>query len=123
MKNVSRRNFLKYAGLMSSLTGAAALAGCDSSSRGGSGDGGNIKIGVSIWSSTDALGKLSVEIIQKAADLLGVEISTVDQGHVSEQVTASVETLCAAGCNGIVVCNSADSEMTSCINTCNEKQV
>ena len=123
MKNVSRRNFLKYAGLMSSLTGAAALAGCDSSSSGGSGDGGNIKIGVSIWSSTDALGKLSVEIIQKAADLLGVEISTVDQGHVSEQVTASVETLCAAGCNGIVVCNSADSEMTSCINTCNENQV
>lgn len=127
MSTISRRNFLKYAGLMGGLTGAAALAGCDAteSSNGGegSGDGSKIKIGVSIWSSTDALGKLSVEIIEKAAEILDVEISTVDQGHVSEQVTASIETLCAAGCNGIVVCNSADSEMTSCINTCNENQV
>lgn len=123
MGNVSRRSFLKYAGLMGGLAGVAGLAGCNASD-GGSGTGGEkIKIGVSIWSSTDALGKLSVDIIKKAADILGVEISTVDQGHVSEQVTASIETLCAAGCNGIVVCNSADSEMTAAINTCNDNQV
>ncbi|WP_083307247.1 twin-arginine translocation signal domain-containing protein [Olsenella sp. HMSC062G07] len=122
--NVSRRGFVKYAGLMGGMMGTGALAGCSGAGSGGaSSSGDKIKIGVSIWSSTDALGKLSVEIIQKAADILGVEISTVDQGHVSEQVTASVETLCAAGCNGIVICNSADSEMTSAINTCNDNQV
>lgn len=122
MGSLSRRNFLKVAGLTGAITGATTLAGCSGS---GAADGSTdkIKIGVSIWSSTDALGKLSVEIIQKAADILGVEISTVDQGHVSEQVTASIETLCAAGCQGIVVCNSADSEMTSAINTCNDNQV
>lgn len=80
----------------------------------------DIKIGVSIWSSTDVLGSLSADIIEKAADALGVEVVFVDQGHVSEQVTASVETLCAAGCDAIVICNSADSEMTSAINTCDE---
>ena len=47
----------------------------------------------------------------------------VDQGHVSEQVTASVEQLCAAGCNGIVICNSADSEKTSANQTCEANQV
>ncbi|MBF4804683.1 sugar ABC transporter substrate-binding protein [Lancefieldella rimae] len=127
MSNVSRRSFLTYAGLTGALTGITALAGCNGNTDNGgnsnSGKSGNIKIGVSIWSSTDALGKLSVDIIKKAAGILGVEVTTVDQGHVSEQVTASIETLCAAGCNGIVVCNSADSEMTSAINTCNENQV
>lgn len=126
MGNVSRRNFLKYAGLAGGVAGMVGLAGCSgsgSSDGGSSASGDSIKIGVSIWSSTDALGKLSVEIIKKAADILGVEVITKDQGHVSEQVTASIEELCAAGCNGIVVCNSADSEMTSAINTCNDNQV
>ncbi|WP_321970905.1 sugar ABC transporter substrate-binding protein [Paratractidigestivibacter sp.] len=121
MGNVSRRNFLKYAGLAGGVAGLAGLAGCSGS--GSSSASGSIKIGVSIWSSTDALGKLSVEIIKKAASILGVEVITKDQGHVSEQVTASIEELCAAGCNGIVVCNSADSEMTSAINTCDSNQV
>lgn len=123
--SISRRNFLKYAGLMGATAGATGLAGCDSSSS-GSGEGGsseNIKIGVSIWSSTDALGSLSKNILDKAAEILGIELSYVDQGHVSEQVTASVETLCAAGCQGIIVCNSADSEMQACISTCDQNQV
>ena len=47
----------------------------------------------------------------------------VDQGHISEQVTASAETLCAAGCDGIIICNSASAEMTSVINTCTQNKV
>ena len=82
-----------------------------------------IKIGVSIWSSTDVLGSKCAEILNAAADALGVEIQYVDQGHVSEQVTASVDQLCAAGCQGIIICNSADSEMMSAINTCNNEGV
>ena len=81
---------------------------------------GDITIGVSIWSSTDVLGSQCKKVVDKAANALGVKTQWVDQGHVSEQVTASVETLCAAGCQGIIICNSADSEMTSAINTCNE---
>ena len=64
-----------------------------------------IKIGVSIWSSTDVLGSQCKMIIDKAAEALGVQVQYVDQGHVSEKVTASVEQLCAAGCKGIIICN------------------
>ena len=83
----------------------------------------DITIGVSIWSSTDVLGSQCKAIIDKAAKALGVNVMYVDQGHISEQVTASVEQLCAAGCDGIIICNSADSEMTSAIQTCEANQV
>lgn len=105
--------------VMGMVTGCGG-AGTDS---GGSNGGDKIKIGVSIWSSTDTLGSQCKQIIDAAADALGVEVMYVDQGHVSEQVTASVETLAAAGCDGIIICNSSSAEMTSVINTCTENQV
>jgi len=106
-----------------SLTACGGSGGTTTTGGGTTSDGESIKIGVSIWSSTDALGSLSKGIIDNAAEALGVEVTYVDQGHVSEQVTGSIETLCAAGCDGIVVCNSADSEMTSAINTCDANGV
>ena len=116
------------------LLAMSSLAGCGSKevaeSTAPSGDteqtpaaGDTIKIGVSIWSSTDTLGSQCKRIIDAAAEALGVEVLYVDQGHVSEQVTASVETLCAAGCDGIIICNSSSAEMTSVINTCDQNQV
>jgi ribose transport system substrate-binding protein len=100
----------------------AAAVGCGPQK---SADTGNdeILIGVSIWSSTDPLGSQCKQIIDAAADALGVKTMYVDQSHISEQVTASAETLAAAGCDGIIICNAADSEMTSVINTCNENEV
>lgn len=83
----------------------------------------NIKIGVSIWSSTDVLGSQCKLILDEAAKALGCQVQYVDQGHVSEKVTASVEQLAAAGCQGIVICNSSDTEMTSAIKTCNDNKV
>lgn len=111
------------------------LAGCGStasSSKGSSGsaasssssiDNSDIKIGVSIWSSTDVLGSQCKKILDEAAKALGVQVQYVDQGHVSEQVTASVETLAAAGCQGIIICNSSDTEMQSAIQTCDANKV
>ena len=84
---------------------------------------GKIKIGVSIWSSTDVLGSQCKRIIDAAADALNVEVQYVEQGHVSEKVTASVESLVAAGCQGIIICNSSDTEMASAIKTCNDNGV
>ena len=83
----------------------------------------DIKIGVSIWSSTDVLGSDCKRVIDQAAKALGVEVQYVDQGHISEKVTASVEQLAAAGCQGIIICNSSDTEMTSAIKTANENEV
>ena len=83
----------------------------------------DIKIGVSIWSSTDVLGSQCKRILDEAAESLGVQIQYVDQGHISEKVTSSVEQLSAAGCQGIIICNASDTEMVSAIKTCNEHQV
>ncbi|MBR3098868.1 MAG: substrate-binding domain-containing protein [Clostridia bacterium] len=82
-----------------------------------------IKIGVSIWSSTDTLGSECKRLIDAAADALDVEVMYVDQGHISEKVTASAETLAMADCDGIVICNSASAEMGSVIKTCEENEV
>jgi ribose transport system substrate-binding protein len=82
-----------------------------------------IMIGISIWSSTDTLGSQVKRMLDVAADALNVKIMYVDQAHISEQVTASAETLAAAGCDGIIICNSATAEMTSVINTCDENEM
>ena len=82
-----------------------------------------IKIGISIWSSTDTLGSECKRIIDAAANALGVETQWVDQAHISEQVTASAETLALADCDGIIICNSASAEMGSVIKTCDENEV
>jgi ribose transport system substrate-binding protein len=123
-KSIKKMGALLMAGIMT----ASLITGCGSSStdgtasvKGESRD--KIKIGVSIWSSTDVLGSQCKKIVDKAAKATGVDVQYVDQAHVSEQVTASVEQLCAAGCQGIIICNSADSEMTSAINTCTEHGV
>ena len=82
-----------------------------------------IKIGISIWSSTDTLGSECKRIIDAAADALGVETMWVDQAYISEQVTASAETLAMADCDGIIICNSASAEMGSVIKTCDDNEV
>lgn len=116
---------LTACGSSSSDTGAADTSATDSAATTETAavDNSDIKIGVSIWSSTDVLGSQCKLILDAAADALGVEVVYVDQGHVSEKVTASVEQLVAAGCQGIIICNSSDSEMTSAIKTCDDNGV
>ncbi len=99
-----------------------SAAGTASSNAGASKAEKRLLIGVSIWSSTDTLGSQCKRIIDAAANALDVDVMYVDQGHISEQVTASAETLCAAGCDGIIICNSASAEMTSVINTCTKNK-
>lgn len=130
MKNKFFKRFVSAA-LCATMVGSL-LVGCggsDSSSDSGSAetktvtDNSKIKIGVSIWSSTDVLGSQCKLILDAAADALGVEVQYVDQGHVSEKVTASVDQLAAAGCQGIIICNASDTEMTSAIKTCNDNGI
>ena len=100
---------------------SVACGGAGSTGGGGKQEG--IKIGVSIWSSTDTLGSQVKTMLDAAADALGVELTYVDQAHISERVTASMETLAAAGVDGVIICNSSSAEMTSVINTANENKV
>ena len=82
-----------------------------------------IKIGISIWSSTDTLGSECYRMVEAAAKALGVETMWVDQAHISEQVTASAEQLAMGDCDGIIICNSASAEMGSVIKTCDENEM
>lgn len=106
-------------------TGGEGGAVTDTGEQGGTEKGKQekIKIGVSIWSSTDTLGSQCKMILDAAAKALGVELVYVDQNHISEKVTASMETLAAAGCDGVIICNSSSAEMTSVINTANENKI
>ncbi|MEE3481310.1 MAG: sugar ABC transporter substrate-binding protein [Lachnospiraceae bacterium] len=105
------------------LAGCGSAGGASSTTGGDAANGGKIKIGVSIWSSTDVLGSQCKKIIDEAAKALDVDVQYVDQGHVSEKVTASVEQLAAAGCQGVIICNSSDTEMTSAIKTANDNKM
>ena len=123
-----KRVLKKVTAALLAATMVVGLAACGNG--GGSGDkssksskSGKVKIGVSIWSSTDVLGSQCKKMLDAAAKALDVEVQYVDQGHVSEKVTASVEQLAAAGCQGIIICNSSDTEMTSAIKTCNDNKV
>ena len=121
-----KRVLKKVTAALLAATMVVGLAACGSG-NGGSGNksskSGKVKIGVSIWSSTDVLGSQCKKMLDAAAKALDVEVQYVDQGHVSEKVTASVEQLAAAGCQGIIICNSSDTEMTSAIKTCNDNKV
>ena len=120
-----RKVFKKALAVTMAATMVVGLAACGSSesSDKGASKSDQIKIGVSIWSSTDVLGSQCKKMLDAAAKALDVEVQYVDQGHVSEKVTASVEQLAAAGCQGIIICNSSDTEMTSAIKTCNDNKV
>ena len=122
-----KKVFKKVTAATMAVTMVVGLAACGGSGSGSSdksaSKSGKIKIGVSIWSSTDVLGSQCKKILDEAAKALDVEVQYVDQGHVSEKVTASVEQLAAAGCQGIIICNSSDTEMTSAIKTCNDNKV
>jgi len=100
-----------------------ALACSFATAKAGKNTNKRIKIGVSIWSSTDTLGSQCKRILDAAAKANNVDIMYVDQAHISEQVTASAETICAAGCDGMVICNSASAEMSSVIKTCTKNKV
>ena len=131
MGYLTRSDFLRLSGLATAgICAQALLSSCSpgtttpaatTAAEAPGTDG--VKMGVSIWSSTDPLGALSVDIIRQAANALGAEVVVVDHAYVPERVTASVETLAAAGCDGIVVCNATDAEMASIIRSCDDNDV
>ena len=84
---------------------------------------GDITIGVSIWGTNDSLGGPVKKQLDSAADALGVKLVYVETSLKSEEVVTSIENLAAADCDGIIVCNSADTEMAKAIATCEKNQV
>lgn len=84
---------------------------------------GDITIGVSIWGTNDSLGGSVKSLLDSEAEALGINLVYVETSLKSEEVVSSIENLAAAGCDGIIVCNSADTEMAKAIATCEKNQV
>lgn len=106
-----------------SSTGDAASSDENKETASTNASGDKIKIGVSIWSTTDSLGGSCKKILDAAAEAVGCDIEYVETGLESDKVVSSIENLCASGCNGIIVCNSSDGELPPMINTCEEYNV
>ena len=83
----------------------------------------DVKIGISIWSGTDALGSMCSAILEEAAEALGCEIQIEEHGFDTDQTITSIENLIAADCDAIIVCNSSDSIMPNIINMCDQAGV
>lgn len=100
---------------------AEAVPSDEGSEAPASGD--RIKIGVSIWSYTDALGQDVFNFLNYTAEALDCDIEFAAHGFDTEETVSSVENLIASGCDAVIVCNSSDGVMPKLINTCNENGV
>lgn len=86
-------------------------------------NGDRIKIGVAIWSYTDALGQNVYDFMNHTAEALDCDVEFAANGFDTEETVANVENLIASGCDAIIVCNSSDGIMPKLINTCDENEV
>lgn len=100
--------------------GSGDSGSSDSSSSDGDSD---VKIGVAIWSTTDALGTMCYEMLNSAADALDCEVQFETNGFDTDETISNVENLIASGCDAIIVCNSSDSIMPNIMNLCNDAGV
>lgn len=115
----------KVISLLIAVVFVLGMAGCSSgpqkedSESGGS----EIKIGVAIWSTTDALGSMCYKMLNSAADALGCEVQFETNGFDTDETISNVENLIASGCNAIIICNSSDSIMPNIVNLCDSAGV
>lgn len=107
---------------------ALGMFGCSSSdsssdSEENSSEVSDVKIGVAIWSTTDALGSMCYEMVSAAAEALSCEVQFETNGFDTDETISNVENLIASGCNAIIVCNSSDSIMPNIVSLCDEAGV
>lgn len=82
-----------------------------------------VKIGVSIWGVTDPLGQSVQKFLNYTAEALDCDVEFVGTGFDTEEMIASIENLCASGCDGILFCNASDGVMPKAIKICEENDV
>ena len=105
------------------FSGTLVFASGQQDSESGSAEDDVVRIGVSIWGYTDALGTKVYNFLNYAADALDCEVEFVATGFDTEETVASIENLCARGCDGIIVCNSSDGVMPKLIKICEDNEV
>ncbi|MEA4854096.1 MAG: substrate-binding domain-containing protein [Christensenella sp.] len=82
-----------------------------------------IKIGVSGWDNTSALGLEVDEYLQMAANALGCEYTFLVDGFDPDTQIANIENLIASGCQAVFLCNSSEAILPKLISICEENKV
>ncbi len=82
-----------------------------------------IKIGVSMWSSSDTVGSRCKWILSDAAKGMNVELVFCDNANTHDRFLDSIDKLIDMGCRGIIVCNCTDEEMSWVIDRCDENEI
>ena len=82
-----------------------------------------IKIGVLMWERSDIFGSRCREMIDETAAALGAEVEYVDHHNNPILVKEGFKTLIADGCDGVIMCNASDREMSDIIDLADENGI
>jgi ABC-type sugar transport system substrate-binding protein len=124
--------------LACALTAGTALTGC-SAQGGASGSASastaqsagssqatslkKFKVGLSIWSTSDALGKSCSDLVKSSVESLGGEMVVDASGLTPEKQISSVENLISSGCDALTICPFSDSILPKVSQLCTEAKI
>jgi len=101
----------------------AAADSTDTAAATDTSTGDRIKIGVSIWGYTDALGKDVYDFLTYVSAAIDCDVEFVAQNFDTEATISSIENLITSGCDAIIVCNSSDGVMPKILKLCEDNEV
>ena len=82
-----------------------------------------LRIGVSMWKTTDPAGAVCKRILDDTARSLGVKIIYGEHGRNSLKAAQTAGLLCDAGCSAIVYCSVSDDDLETALAACEERGV
>lgn len=119
------------------LTIGTALTGCSSKTEGANNSGAasqapassqatslkKFKVGLSIWSTSDSLGKSCSDLVKSSVGALGGEVVVDASGLTPEKQISSVENLISSGCDALTICPFSDSILPKVAQLCSEAKI
>lgn len=125
---ISRRDFIKRTSVTGAIMALAALTGCgsDTSSTSSTTDESSsekIKIGITIYSTTDATSGPMANNIQLACDGLGADLVIATDNSSLEDELANIENLINNGCQAVFILPYSDDAIPRIVKICDDAGV
>lgn len=124
--------------LACAMLSGAALTGCSNASTSSSASAGTksqadssgqtaalkkFKVGLSIWGTSDALGKSCSDLVKSSVEALGGEAVVDASGMTPEKQISSVENLISSGCDALTICPFSDSVLPKISQLCTDAKI
>jgi ABC-type sugar transport system substrate-binding protein len=81
------------------------------------------KVGLSIWGTSDALGKSCSDLVKSSVEALGGEAVVDASGMTPEKQISSVENLISSGCDALTICPFSDSVLPKISQLCTDAKI